>query len=147
MSTKTKKWPGISVTDTDHEIIQRIRTASGVLRYAQQKDIILVAASIGAQKKLPKSAIEKKESRSREIMHISNMNKPESSEYRQYIALIFYMTEGHKDLSNMADTSAMVGNFIDYAQRGLRALEADYLDKGDGSDALLDEMAELLAKH
>ena len=146
MSTQEKKWPGLSVSDSDNEIITRIRSAEGILKSIDIKDLLMIAAAIAVKKDAPELTT-KQESLTRQIMHPTLMAKQDYSEYRQYIALIFYITNGHNKLENMSDVSTMVKNFIDYAQRGLRLLEALYLNQKDGSDALMQDFAVLLSKH
>lgn len=137
-----KKWPGISVTEEDRQIIKRLQDYDGVLRSADMKDIFLMAASIAVKKEVP--AYISSDSRSSQIVHPDLLNKEEYAEYRQYISLIFFLTEGKKELANMSDTGVMVKNFIDYGERGLRLLERDYLDANDGSNRLFNEFVHLV---
>jgi hypothetical protein len=137
-----KKWPGISVTEEDRQIIKRLQDYNGVLRSAQMKDIFLMAASIAVKKGIP--AYMSSDPRNSQIVHPDLLNKDEYAEYRQYISLIFFLTEGKKDLANMSDTNVMVRNFIDYGERGLRLLERDYLEINDGSNKLFNEFVQLL---
>lgn len=137
-----KKWPGISVTEDDRQIIKRIQDYDGVLRLADMKDIFLIAASLAVKKDVPSYI--SSDTRNSQIVHPDLLNKDEYAEYRQYISLIFFLTEGNKDLTNMSDTGVMVKNFIDYGQRGLRLLEQDYLQSNDGSNRLFGEFVNLL---
>ena len=137
-----KKWPGISVTEEDRQIIKRIQDYDGILRSADMKDVFLIAASLAVKKDVPTYI--SSDSRNSQIVHPDLLNKDEYSEYRQYISLIFYLTEGKRELANMSDTSVMVKNFIDYGQRGLRLLEQDYLQTNDGSNKLFNEFVQLL---
>lgn len=137
-----KKWPGISVTEDDRQIIKRIQDYDGVLRFADMKDIFLIAASLAVKKDVP--SYMSSDTRNSQIVHPDLLNKDEYAEYRQYISLIFFLTEGNRDLTNMSDTGVMVKNFIDYGQRGLRLLEQDYLQSNDGSNRLFGEFVDLL---
>lgn len=137
-----KKWPGISVTEDDQQIIKRVRDYDGVLRGSQMKDILLIAAALAVKKDVPSYI--SSDARNSQIVHPDLLNKDEYAEYRQYISLIFYLTDGNKDLTNMSDTGIMVKNFIDYGQRGLRLLEQDYLQSNDGSNRLFGEFVNLL---
>jgi hypothetical protein len=143
MSTKEKKWPGISVTTTDHEIITRIRSSDGILKSIPAKDLLMIAAALAVSKKAPVLNL-KSEPSSRDIVNPALMQKSEYNEYRQYIGLIFYLTNGNKKLENMKDVSVMVKNFIEYAQRGLKLLETTYLDSKDGTNNLIDDFSALL---
>ena len=138
-----KKWPGISVTEEDRQIIKRLQDYSGVLRSADMKDIFLIAASLAVKKDVP--AYISSDSRTSQIVHSDLLNKDEYAEYRQYISLIFFLTEGKKDLTNMSDTGVMVKSFIDYGERGLRLLERDYLEANDGSNKLFNEFVQLVS--
>lgn len=137
-----KKWPGISVTEDDRQIIKRIQDYDGVLRFADMKDIFLIAASLAVKKDVP--SYMSSDTRNSQIVHPDLLNKDEYAEYRQYISLIFFLTEGNRDLTNMSDTGVMVKNFIDYGQRGLRLLEQDYLQSNDGSNRLFGQFVDLL---
>jgi len=137
-----KKWPGISVTEEDRQIIKRVQDFNGVLRSADMKDIFLTAASLAVKKDVPPYITS--DPKNSNIVHPDLLNKDEYAEYRQYISLIFFLTEGKKDLTNMSDTSVMVKNFIDYGERGLRLLEQDYLQANDGSNKLFNEFVQLL---
>jgi hypothetical protein len=142
MVSTQNKWPGISVTASDRELITRIREYNGILKMIDMKDLLLIAASLAMKRQAP--TVSSNEPMSSQITNPALINKPEYSDYRQYIALIFYYTAGNKDLSNMANTSLMVKNFVDYAQRGLRLLEINYLNEKRGSDNLMDELVQLL---
>lgn len=137
-----KKWTGISVTEEDRQIIKRIMDYDGVLKSANMQQILLIAASLAVKKNIPSLLIT--DARNSQIMHPDVLNKDENSEYRQYISLIYFLTEGKRDLSNMADTSVMVRNFVDYGQRGLRFLEQDYLQSNSGSNKLFEEFVGLI---
>lgn len=132
------KWPGIRVSATDRELIQRIRENNGVLKNIAMKDLLLVAASLGFRHNLP--ALNNKEPLTADIVNPALMMKSEYAEYKQYIALIFYFTGANEDLANMSDKSVMVKNFVDYAQRGLRFLESTYLNEAKGSDKLENDL-------
>ncbi len=138
-----KKWPGISVSEEDRQIIKRLQDYDGVLKSADMKDIFLTAASLAVKKNIPPYI--SSDSKTNLMMHPDLLNKDEYAEYRQYISLIFFLTEGKKDLTNMSDTSVMVKNFIDYGERGLRLLERDYLDANDGSNKLFNEFVGLVS--
>lgn len=132
------KWPGISVSAADRELIQRIRENNGVLKNIPMKDLLLLAASLGFRHKLP--ALNDRESLTANIVHPTLMMKTEYADYKQYIAMIFYFTGANEDLANMSDKSSMVKNFVDYAQRGLRFLESTYLNEPKGSDKLVNDL-------
>jgi len=145
MSVQQKKWPGISVSDEDRRIIDRIIKQDGILKSMPMKDLLLLAASIAVKKTAP--PVFETNSGTNQIVHPTLLNDRDYREYRQYIALIFYMTSGNKQLNNMSDTTVMVKSFIDYAQRGLRILEVDYLENKASSDNMVNELIELLIGH
>ena len=144
MPTQQKKWPGISVPDEDKKLIDRLIKQDGVLRSMDMKDLLMLAASIAVKKGAPELFDIK--SGTNQIVHPTLLNDSGYREYRQYIALIFYLTNGNKQLTNMSNTTIMTKNFIDYAQRGLRILELDYLENKDSSNKMVGELLQLLTK-
>lgn len=140
------KWPGISVTNSDHALIMRLREWDGILKSVPMKDLLLIAASVAVKNNVPAINTGKTEPLNNNVVNPGLMSKPEYSDYKQYIAIIFYLTAGKKDLKNMSDVAVMVKNFVDYAQRGLRILEANYIEKKDGSENLLDDMVSHIVK-
>jgi hypothetical protein len=142
-----KRWPGVSATDEDRRIIASITKQDGILRSIDMKDLLMLAASIALKKNAPMRISTGNESRTNQIIHPTLLNSHPYREYRQYIALIFYFTDGGKKLDNMSDTSMMVKTFVDYAQRGLHILKIDYLEDKDSSEKMVTELLELLHSH
>jgi len=138
----TKKWPGVYVTKSDAHILERIMKSDGILHSARNRDILLIAAAIAAKQGAPE--IVSTEKRDVNQIHPDTLNKQEMTDYRQYLLLIFFITAGNKKLQNMNDTSAVVKNFEDYAQRGLKILEQEYLTS-EGSDNYLDNYLDTLS--
>lgn len=145
--SKQLKWPGINVSEFDREIIGRIRQHDGVLTNMEMKDLLMLSASFAVKKNIPPLADHiSNDKRSEQIVHSTLINDRNYEDYRQYIALIYYLTKGQRRIETLNDTSEMVKNFIDYAQRGLRYLEISYINTKSGSDDLLEELIELLKK-
>lgn len=140
---KQLKWPGINVTSSDRDLIARIRQDDGVLKNMEMKQLLMMAATISVKKNLPKSH-DNGEKLDKNVMHPTLLNQPDYEEYRQYIALLYYLTQGDKKIESLNDASLMVKNFVDLAQRGLRYLETTYLESKSGSDDLMDEYLTLL---
>lgn len=139
---ETKQWPGISISEEDSELVTSIIRQDGLLRNIDQKDLLLLAASLAvknnAPEPLPSSGGRK------DVTHQSLINSDSYNKYRQYISMIYYQTTGHKDLKSMADPKAMVDNFVNYARRGLYLLKMEYLDSNNGDEALLGNFVDLL---
>jgi len=146
MATTHKKWPGLSISDSDNDITTRVRESDGILKSVEKKTLLMIAAALSVKQNAPTLAVGGAESTPRQIIHPSLMSKPDYLEYRQYIALIYFLTDGNRDLKNMSDVSVMVKTFLDYAQRGLRIIDTNYLSKKDGSDELMKELVLLLNK-
>lgn len=140
IDTKKSRWPGISVTQADRELIKRVQEYNGVLKGIVAKDLLLISAGLALKHKLPKSDVPGPYNA--DIVNPALMAKPEYADYKQYIAMIFYFTGANKDLANMADRSLMIKNFIDYAQRGLRLLETTYIGEGRAADSITDDLLE-----
>jgi len=142
------KWPGLNITQSDRDIAGRIRQDDGALTSIDMKDLLMLSAAIAVKKDLaPLGSSLINEPRTQQISHVTLMNKPEYEEFRQYIALIYFLTKGHHKLDDLSDTTSMVKNFLEYAQRGLRYLEVNYINKKTGSDDLIDEFIGLLTKN
>lgn len=132
-----KKWPGISITEQDSELASRIIKQDGLLRNIDQKDLLLLAASLAVKNNAPE--VIAAPGKRKDVTHQSLINGDNYNEYRQYISLIFYQTAGKKDLKSMADPKAMVDNFVDYARRGLNLLKAEYLESNDSDEKMLQD--------
>ena len=72
------------------------------------------------------------------------MNQADYEEFRQYVALIYFLTAGEQNIENLNDANAMIKNFVDQSQRGLRYLENNYVNTKSGSEDMMDELLELL---
>lgn len=144
--TKQLKWPGINITQSDRDIVTRIMEADGYLTSINIKDLLMMSAAISVNKKLPKINTNNDEKFDRNVAHPALMNQADSEEFRQYIALTYYLTSGNRKIENLNDAPAMVKNFVDQAQRGLRYLEANYVNNKNGSDDLMDELLTLIKK-
>jgi hypothetical protein len=142
MSLQKKRWPGISISESDHELVDSIRKQDGLLRGINQKDLLMVAASLAVKLGSPEVVTETK---SKQVTHPDLINKDDYAEYRQYIALIYYVTAAKRDLNSMSDTKIMVDNFLDYAHRGLQILKTEYLESKDGDTKIGNEFVSLLA--
>jgi len=139
---KNKQWPGISITEQDSELAASIIKQDGLLRNIDQKDLLLIAASLAVKHNAP--AVISSPGKRKDVTHQSLINGDNYNEYRQYISLIFFQTAGKKDLKSMADPKIMIDNFIDYARRGLYLLKAEYLESNDSDQKFLQDFVELL---
>jgi hypothetical protein len=144
--TKQLKWPGINITQSDRDLVSRIMDADGYLTSINIKDLLMMAAAISVKKKLPKVNTSTEEKFDRNVAHPTLMNQADYEEFRQYIALTYFLTVGNRKIENLNDASAMVKNFVDQAQRGLRYLETNYVNSKNGSDDLMDELLSLIKK-
>jgi hypothetical protein len=142
--TISKKWPGINISENDREIVNRIRSQPGALMNIDMKDLLMLCASLAFKNNTPPFITD--EARNSQIVHSTLMNSDAYSDYRQYISLIYFYTVADKSLDRMNDRTAMVKNFIDYSQRGLRMLESDYLENKEGSNKLIEDFAKQLGK-
>jgi hypothetical protein len=145
--TKQLKWPGINITQSDRDLVSRITDADGYLTHINIKDLLMMAAAISVKKKLPKTNINSEEKYAQNIAHPTLMNQADYEEFRQYIALIYFLTAGNRKIENSNDATAMVKNFVDQAQRGLRYLEINYVNSKSGSDDMMDELLKHLKKN
>ena len=128
-------WPMLSISHADNDIVKRIREyPGGVLRNVEARDILMVAASIALDLKLPE-APPQLETRGSDIMNGPTLGSDPLESYRQKMLVIYYSTAANGDLSVMNDTKAIVENFKDYAHRGLLYLSNTYLTR-DGDDQL-----------
>lgn len=137
-----KQWPGISITEQDSELAARIIKQDGLLRNIDQKDLLLLAASLAVKNNAPE--VISSPGKKKDVTHQSLINGDNYNEYRQYISLIFFQTMGKKDLKSMADPKIMVDNFVDYARRGLYLLKAEYLESNDSDEKLLSDFIGLM---
>lgn len=144
--TKQLKWPGINITQSDRDLVTRIMEADGYLTSINIKDLLMMAAAISVKKKLPKLNISSDEKYDRNVAHPTLMNQADYEEFRQYIALTYFLTAGNQKIQNLNDAPAMVKNFVDQAQRGLRYLESNYVNNKSGSDDMMDELLSLIKK-
>ena len=141
MSYNDKRWPGISIYEEDRNLIQSIAQQPGPLRGVDAKDALIIAAALAAKTNAPEVA----PSQDRRIDSISPGNLNSYNEYKQFIALIYYLTKGEKDINCMNDPKELVDNFVDYARRGLKILKANYLDSIDGGKKMEEQYAQLLS--
>lgn len=132
-----KQWPGISITEQDSELASRLIKQDGLLRNIDQKDLLLLAASLAVKNNAPE--VIAAPGKRKDVTHQSLINGDNYNEYRQYISMIFFRTLGKKDLKSMADPKAMVDNFVDYARRGLYLLKTEYLETNDSDEKLFDD--------
>jgi len=139
---KNVQWPGISITEQDSELAQRIIKQDGLLRNIDQKDLLLIAAALAVKNNAPE--VITSSGKRKDVTHQSLINGDNYNEYRQYISLIFFQTLGKKDLKSMADPKIMVDNFIDYARRGLYLLKSEYLESNDSDQKLLNDFVGML---
>lgn len=144
--SKQLKWPGVNITQSDRDIVSKIMDSGGYLTSINIKDLLMMSAAISVKKKLP-AATKSDEKLDKNVTHPTLMNQSDYEEFRQYIALMYYLTAGNKQIDNLSDAPAMVKNFVEHAQRGLRYLETNYVNAKNGSDDLMDELLELLKKH
>lgn len=142
MNLNNKKWPGISIPEEDRDLINRISQQDGILNGIDSKDLLMIAASLATKSKAPEIA----PATSRNIDTISPGNLNSYSEYKQYIALIYFQTTGNRDLNSMGDPKVMISVFVDYARRGLQMLKTGYLESPDGSEKLEEMFIEYLSE-
>ena len=138
-----EKWPTLSVSDFDRDLIGEIRKANGVLKSIDQKNLLLIAAAIALKYDLREDP--DKHTGSNDVIHASYLNSNEYNEYRQYILLIYYFTKANKNLSVMNNLNDITKNFIDYAHRGLLYLKMIYLDGDNGDAAIMKEYGKYLS--
>lgn len=139
---KNIQWPGISITEQDSELAQRIIKQDGLLRNIDQKDLLLIAAALAVKNNAPE--VITNGAKTKGVTHPGLINGDNYNEYRQYISLIFFQTLGKKDLKSMADPKIMVDNFVDYARRGLYLLKSEYLESNDSDQKLLQDFVGML---
>lgn len=140
MDLSNKKWPGIAIPEEDRDLINRIGHQSGVLQDIDNKDMLMIAASIAVKS----NAGPVPPPTTRRIDTISPGNLNSYREFKQYVALIYYLTAGKGNLNSMSDPKIMIDNFIDYARRGLQVLKITYLESPDGGNKLEEEFIEYL---
>ena len=141
MSFYDKKWPGISIYEDDRNLIQSIAQQPGPLKGIDAKEALMIAAALAAKA----NASEVVPSQDRRIDTISPGNLNSYTEYKQFIALIYYLTTGEKNINKMNDPKILVENFVEYARRGLKMLKANYLDSLDGGKKMEEQFAQLLS--
>ena len=141
MSYSDKKWPGISIYEEDRNLIQSISQQVGPLKGIDAKEALMIAAALAAKAKAPEVV----PSQDRRIDIISSGNLSTYTEYKQFVALIYYMTNGGENLNKMNDPKVLVENFVDYARRGLKMLKANYVGSIDGAKKMEEQFAELLS--
>ena len=142
MNISNKKWPGVAIPENDRDLINRISQQDGILNNIDSKDILMIAASLALKSNAP----EVSPPTSRRIDTISPGNLNSYTEYKQYIALIYYKTAGKHDLNSMDDPRLMIDNFIDYARRGLQILKSSYLETPEGDKNIEETFVEYLSK-
>lgn len=135
------KWPSIQSTVEDKEIMNAIRKHNGKLRGIEQKDLLLIAASIAVKNDLPYDS--RIESKKTDTISYANLR---NSDYRHYISAIYFLTKANKNLDNIKDTTDIVKNFEDYAHRGILYLQDNYLNNRDGDNEQFENFVDLLGK-
>lgn len=141
MSTK-QKWPTIALVEDDKALIEQIRRYPGVLLNADQKDVLMIAATLAVELDAPE--ITPAQGKLSDVIHTNLLSSYD--EYQQYILLIFFDTLSGGDLGNMSDIKQIVDNFVDYGRRGLQILKTQYLDSPNGDKELQDKFAEYLSQ-
>lgn len=142
MSRHNKLWPGVAIPEDDRDLIARIGQQDGVLKNIDTKDMLMIAASLAVKTDAPPVAAPT----TRRVDTISPGNLNSYTEFKQYIALIYYLTTGSFDLNSMDDPKVMVDTFIEYARRGLQILKVNYLEASDGVEKIEEMFVEQLAK-
>lgn len=128
-------WPMLSISRADNEIVKRIKEyPGGVLRSIEARDVLMIAASLALDLKLPETPPQL-ETRGSDIMNGPTLGSDPLEGYRQKMLVIYYATAANGDLATMNDTKAIVENFKDYAHRGLLYLSNAYLTR-DGDEKL-----------
>jgi len=129
------RWPMLSISDVDFDIIKELRALPGVFRSAESRDILMTAAALGYKMNLPEAV--QARTFGNDIMNGATLSSAPLSSYRQFIILIYFKTKvGDSELTEMSDTKAMVENFKDYAHRGLLYLREKYKEP-HGNEELL----------
>ena len=141
MSLSDKKWPGVAIPEEDRDLINRISHQAGVLQDIDAKDMLMIAASVAVKSNAPPVSAPT----TRRIDTISPGNLNSYTEFKQYVALIYFLTSGNGDLNTMEDPKRMVENFIDYARRGLQILKVNYLEAQNASEKLEEVFVEKLS--
>lgn len=134
MSDKEQKWPTISIPREDQELVKRIVSYPGILRFFQMQDILLIAASIAVELDAPKIDDMTSFKNKVDVVHGSLLSGRNNEEYRQYILMIYYNTSAKQNLEVMGDLKSAVANFVDYAHRGLQIMQEEYLRTGGPED-------------
>lgn len=136
------KWPMLSISNEDNEMVKKIKKATGSLQGIQDRDILMIAASIAVALEIPPSP--QKVTTGHDIMNGPTLSGAPQEDYRQHMLLIFWATRVKgDDLSGMGDTKEIVENFKDYAHRGLLHLDNTYLKPG-GDEKLREMFSSLL---
>ena len=143
MST-TVKWPMLSISEEDNELVKKVKKFPGALQSIQDRDILMIAASIAVA--LDIKPAPQKETRGHDIMNGPTLSGAPLDDYRQHMLLMYWSTQiKNDDISSMGDTNAVVENFKDYAHRGLLYLNEVYL-KPDGDQKLQDKFLDLVQR-
>ena len=140
--TDAKKWPMLSISEEDDNLVKKIKKATGSLQSIQDRDILMIAASIAVALNIPASP--QKTTKGHDIMNGPTLSSVPLEDYRQHMLLIYWATRiKGDDLSEMGNIKEVVENFKDYAHRGLLYLNETYL-KPDGDRKLQEKFLSLL---
>lgn len=136
------KWPMLSISLSDNELVKKIKVAPGPLQSRDDRDILMIAASIAVALNIAPAPQQK--TTGHDIMNGPTLGSAPLDDYRQHMLLVYWSTKVKgDDLSEMGDTKAIVENFKDYAHRGLLYMSEVYL-KPDGDKKLEDKFLELM---
>lgn len=138
-----KMWPSVGISKEDQELVKTISKYPGVLQHAEMKDILMIAATLAVESNAPELEMPKGDKTP--VIHGSLLSGENYNEYRQYMILIYFLTKGKRELSNMSDLSDIVNTFVDYAHRGLQIMKDKYL-KNDGPEEFEKMFSKAIAK-
>lgn len=140
--SNTSKWPMLSISQEDNELVKRIKKAPGPLQSRDDRDILMIAASLATALNIAPSPQTK--TTGHDIMNGPTLSSAPLDDYRQHMLLIYWSTKiKGDDLSELGDTKAVVENFKDYAHRGLLYMGDFYL-KPEGDQKLEEKFLDLM---
>ena len=139
---KAIKWPMLSISPEDNEIVKKIRRSPGALESIQDRDILMVAAALAVNLNIAPAP--QKTTKGHDVMNGPTLSGAPLEDYRQHMLVMYWITKiKDDDLSEMSNTSAVVENFKDYAHRGLLYLNEVYLKPG-GDQKLQEKFLSLM---
>lgn len=116
-------WITVSIETESNEQLKKIEGIDNyLLANANSIDILMIAASISLRENTP---LTRKYGRGADIAHKNLL----TSEHKWFMCMLYYFTEGDKDINSLRDRTAVVKNFEQYSQAGLKTLYERFADK------------------